>query len=121
MVTAAEFTRFALAFDGAVEGQHMQHPDFRIGKRIFASLPRDGRGMVRLTPMQQSRWLANEPEALEPASGAWGRAGCTILDLERVTGRVARELLLDAWQNATAHHDPRHGTHTIRANRPRRK
>lgn len=104
MVTAAQFAQFALAFDEATAGEHMNHPDFRVGGRIFATIHGDERrAMVRLSPVQQRRWLADLPDVLEPANGAWGRAGCTMIVLSMVTGRSARELLLDAWQAAMAH------------------
>jgi hypothetical protein len=37
--------------EGAVEGAHMGHPDFRVKNRIFATLHHDLEfGMVALTP-----------------------------------------------------------------------
>jgi hypothetical protein len=37
-MTAADFRRIALIFDGAEEGSHMGAVDFRVGGRIFATL-----------------------------------------------------------------------------------
>lgn len=111
-MTSTAFRRLALAFDGATEGEHMRHPDFRCGGRIFATLHPDGRrAMVRLTPAQQRRWLADATarDALEPASGAWGRQGCTMVDLAAVSRDAATLLLTDAWQNAVAAADKRAG------------
>jgi hypothetical protein len=46
-MTADEFRRLALRMDGATEGAHMGHPDFRANRRIFATLyPDNKRGMV---------------------------------------------------------------------------
>ena len=102
MVSRRKFEALALAFDDAVAGTHHGHPDFRAHGRIFASLQPGGkRGMVVLTPSQQRRWI-HDNGALEPASGAWGRSGCTLLELAAVDANTARELLLDAWQNAAA-------------------
>ena len=55
-MSANHFRRTALALPGAVEGAHQRTADFRVGKRIFATLgyPDDGWGMVKLTPEQQS-------------------------------------------------------------------
>ena len=50
-MTAAGFRRIALALEGAVEGAHFGHADFRVGNRIFATLgyPDRSHGMVGLT------------------------------------------------------------------------
>jgi hypothetical protein len=36
-----DFRRIALGMEGAVEGAHMGHPDFRVNNRIFATLHQD--------------------------------------------------------------------------------
>jgi hypothetical protein len=41
VVTAHRFRRMALALDGTIEGAQMGHPDFRVDKRVFASLRHD--------------------------------------------------------------------------------
>lgn len=103
MATAAQFARWALAFEGAAAGSHMAHPDFRVDGRIFATLQPDRRrGMVRLSPAQQRRWLTELGDAAAPASGAWGRAGCTLVVLADLDATTAKELLLEAWQTAKA-------------------
>jgi hypothetical protein len=37
-MTAADFRRIALSFDGAEEGSHMGAVDFRVGGHVFATL-----------------------------------------------------------------------------------
>ena len=37
-MTAAEFRRLALSLPEAEEREHMHHPDFRVGGKIFATL-----------------------------------------------------------------------------------
>jgi hypothetical protein len=102
VVTIAQFRQLALALQGATEAEHMGHPDFRANGRIFASLHPDAqRGMVVLTPPQQKEWLAAQA-GLQPASGAWGRSGCTLIALAALDRAVAAELLTEAWQNAMA-------------------
>ena len=62
----------ALAMQGAVEGTHMGHPDFRVRNRIFATLHSDDLfGMVALTPDQQQRFIGDDPNSFTPESGAW--------------------------------------------------
>jgi hypothetical protein len=68
------FRRAALALPGAVENAHMNHPDFRVGNRIFATLgyPDGSWAMVKLPPEEQHRLVESMPETFKPAAGAWG-------------------------------------------------
>jgi len=54
-LTADNFRQMALGYPGAVESAHMNHPDFRINGKIFATLgvPDEGCVMAKLTPEQQ--------------------------------------------------------------------
>src|SRR5260370_21447900 len=79
---ANDFRRIALGMEGAVEGAHMGHPDFRVNNRLFATLHHDREfGMVTLTPDQQERFTRGHPHAFGPERGAWGRAGPAKLPL----------------------------------------
>ena len=61
----------------------MNHPDFRLGGKIFATLgvPDENWGMVKLTPEQQRTFMEGAPEVFQPCSGAWGRQGATNVHL----------------------------------------
>jgi hypothetical protein len=49
----------------------MDHPDFRVGGKIFATLrPGEKLGMVKLTPEHQLALIRAEPEMFDPCSGA---------------------------------------------------
>src|SRR5688572_4993866 len=100
MASADDFRRLALSFPGAEERSHMAHPDFRVGGKIFATLgsPDDGSGMVALLPEQQELAIEAEPEAFKPASGAWGRGGSTLVDLDRVSDPWLERTLRWAWE-----------------------
>jgi hypothetical protein len=54
-MTPAAFGKIALSLDGAVEGAHGGHADFRAGGKVFATLGYPGKdwGMVKLAPEQQ--------------------------------------------------------------------
>ena len=85
MLSPKDFRRIALGMNDAIEGAHMALPDFRANGRIFATLYPDGRrGMVKLTPDQQQEFVRAHPTTFEPASGAWGRQGCTTVQLNAV-------------------------------------
>jgi hypothetical protein len=101
-VTADQFRQIALSMNGAVEGSHMAHPDFRANGRIFATIyPDNQRGMVQLTPDQQQEFMRDHPGVFEPASGAWGRGGSTTVQLARADAETLGEAMTLAWQ-ATA-------------------
>jgi hypothetical protein len=96
----SDFRRMALGMEGAVEGAHMGHPDFRVNNRIFATLHDDRAfGMVKLTPDQQEQFISAHPDAFAPESGAWGRAGCTRVRLASVHEEMLGEAVTLAWQN----------------------
>jgi hypothetical protein len=98
-VTANQFRRIALGMNGAVEGSHMAHPDFRANGKIFASLYPDNKsGMVKLTPQQQQEFMRANPETFTPASGAWGRQGCTTVKLATAEEATVGEAMTLAWQ-----------------------
>ena len=98
---ANDFRRIALGMEGAVEGAHMGHPDFRVNNRIFATLHHDPAfAMVALTPDQQEQFTSAHPDAFAPEAGAWGRAGSTRVRLAAVHEETLGEAVTLAWQNA---------------------
>jgi len=103
MLTAATFRKIALSMAGAVEGAHMDHPDFRMNGRIFASLhPGDRIAMVKLTPAEQRELVRERPEAFAPSAGAWGRQGCTEVRLEAADETTVRAAMVAAAAGASA-------------------
>jgi hypothetical protein len=100
IVRENDFRRIALGMEGAVEGAHMGHPDFRVNNRIFATLHHDRDfGKVALTPDQQEQFTRDHPDAFAPESGAWGRAGSTRVRLASVHEETLGEAVTLAWQN----------------------
>jgi hypothetical protein len=100
MATIDDFRRLALSFPGAEEGAHMRHPDFRVAGKVFATLghPDAEWGMVQLMPEQQEDFMRLAPDAFEPASGAWGRGGSTLVRLAAVSGDLLETALAAAWR-----------------------
>lgn len=99
-MTVKDFRRIALAMEGAVEASHMNHPDFRANGKIFATIHTDHeQGMVKLTPEQQERFLREHPGMFQPAAGAWGRGGSTIVIFSKATDDVVGEAMTLAWQS----------------------
>ena len=102
-MTADDFRALVLAHDGAVEGAHMGHPDFRANGRIFASLHSQDRfGMVKLDPAEQQVLLRDHPESFTPSPGAWGRQGSTNVILATAHTPAVRGAIRLAFEAAMA-------------------
>jgi len=101
-MTPADFRDIALSFPETSEHEHMNHPDFRVRGKIFATLgyPDDSHAMVKLTPEQQHDYLKSEPDVFAPSKGAWGRGGSTIVKLKAAKKTSLRTALAAAWRNA---------------------
>jgi len=93
-----QFRKLALALPESTESEHMNHPDFRIRKKVFATIGPDGEwGMVKLTPAQQAAWMEREPKVFEPSPGAWGERGYTKVILAKAKKESVRRALVEAW------------------------
>jgi hypothetical protein len=103
-MTPNEFRKLALAYPGAFESSHMEHPDFRINGRIFATLgfPDEERGMAKLTPEQQKSLMLKFPGIFNPCNGAWGRQGATNIVLPLARKDAVQTALDFAFQNLAA-------------------
>ena len=103
-MTPAAFRKLALAFEGATEGAHGGHPDFRAGGKVFASLGYPGMewGMVKLAPEQQQMLVSAVPKVFVAVKGTWGLRGATSVRLAEADARTMRSALTMAWQNVTA-------------------
>jgi hypothetical protein len=104
IMTNEEFRKMAREIPKTVEGSHMNHPDFRIAAKVFASLgvPDDAWGMVKLTPEQQRTFTEKAPEVFKPSSGAWGRQGYTNVYLPAATATIVRAALDAAAKNVAS-------------------
>jgi hypothetical protein len=100
-MSSSRFRGIALGLPDAVEGSHQGHADFRVGKRIFATLgyPDEAWGMVKLTPEQQTVLVESEPEIFRPVPGGWGKQGNTNVQLAKADPTTLRSALTMAWQN----------------------
>jgi len=79
----------------------MNHPDFRVKNKIFATLSPDLTwGMVQLKPAEQQEFMLLAPEIFSPAPGKWGENGSTKIALSNVSDdSLVREAVGQAWKN----------------------
>jgi hypothetical protein len=101
-MTPNEFRKLALRLPETAERAHMNHPDFRVAGKIFATLgyPNTERGMVKVTPVEQEMLMRSEPLVFSREAGAWGRQGCTRVNLKAAKKETIRGALAAAWRLA---------------------
>jgi|ERR1700722_16011881 len=100
-MTPKDFRKIALSLPESEERVHMDHPDFRVGGKVFATLgyPDKFHGMVKLSPEEQHYFSQEYPEVFIPVKGAWGRRGATSVHLKAAKKSVLSKAIHDAWRN----------------------
>lgn len=101
-MTPTAFRKLALSLPRTEERQHMNHPDFRVGGKIFATLgyPDKTRGMVKLSPEDQHYFSKDHPSVFIPVKGMWGRRGATSVQLKAAPNDVLARAIKAAWRNS---------------------
>src|SRR5215467_11506859 len=99
-MTAADFRRIALRFEGVEEYEHAELPAFRVGGRKFASLASQalGYGNLMLTLEQQAAFVEELPEVFLPIPSGWGKMGHTHIRLAAASEDVLTGALRTAWK-----------------------
>ena len=79
----------------------MNHPDFRVRNKIFATIPsvEKDEGMVKLTPDQQKQFVQEYPRIFSAVPGGWGVRGATLVSLAPVTKEIVNRAMRCAWRN----------------------
>lgn len=97
-VGLATVRRLALALPEAAEAPHHHMTSFRVGGKIFATVPPEGeRVHVFVDPDEVPAYCAEFPGAVTELR--WGDtcSGCRV-DLRQATPELLRELLAEAWR-----------------------
>jgi hypothetical protein len=77
----------------------MNHPDFRVRRKVFATLRPDGqRAVVKLTREDQQMRVEAEPAVFSPVPGPWGLRGWTSVNLALSDEPTLHSALLAAWR-----------------------
>jgi hypothetical protein len=100
-MTPKAFRQLAISLPETEEHFHMDHPDFRVAKKIFATLgyPDRSCAMVKLSPEDQHYFSKDHPDVFTPLKGAWGRRGATTVHLKTANKAILRKALAAAWRN----------------------
>ncbi len=99
-----DFRELALACEGAVEGAHMGHADFRVMGRVFASLgyPDDAWGMVKLTADEQGVATTDRRSCVQTRSGCVGTSGLDLGEARSGRLQTLEEAIAAAWVHVAA-------------------
>ncbi len=97
-MTPTEFRAMIAALPGTDEAAHHDHPDFRVGGRIFATLsgPGEGFAAVRLVYEDAEGLVSERPDFR--LLGARGGFGWVRMELACVRPDQLRPLLEAAWR-----------------------
>ena len=94
MITAEQIRKLALSFPEAVESSHFDVADFRVRKKIFATIHPTGKTgvLLRLDPDHRAALAENEPETYQLRG--------TALQVVFANVKVAayKQLLEQAWR-----------------------
>jgi predicted DNA-binding protein (MmcQ/YjbR family) len=105
MVSIDAFRKLALAMPDTDEHPHFHLFAFRVRKKIFATLhANDNRAMLKLEPVEQSVYCDYDNSIFFPVPGAWGKQGCTFVDLKKVKTTIFREALTTAYEGVALKH-----------------
>lgn len=101
-MTPKEFRKLALSLPETEEREHMNHPDFRVRGKIFATMgyPDKTSAMVKLTPVEQEMLVRAEPNVFSPVKGKWGLQGGTSVNLNAAKQPSIKPALAAAWELA---------------------
>jgi hypothetical protein len=96
-VTTGEVRRMALSLPGSVEQDHFGNPSFRVGRRIFATVPDDTHLNVMIDPFDVDAVVRAEPESC--AELLWGKEVRGVrVSLPKASPAMVEELLRAAWK-----------------------
>ncbi len=94
-----EIEKLALSLPGTLESSHFGKRDFRVGKRIFMSLPEAGRAVFKFTPDQQRMLIETEPGVCAAVPGGWGLKGWTSVWFADASQDTIDHVMETAWRN----------------------
>lgn len=99
MISIAMARQLAFSLPEVEEKSHFGTPDFRVGKKIFATIHVDKQYMmVKLTPADQSVFCLYDKKVIFPVPGGWGLKGATFVDLKKIRKSMLIDALTTAWK-----------------------
>jgi predicted DNA-binding protein (MmcQ/YjbR family) len=101
-VTANRVRELVAELAGAIEGAHHGHPDFRVRKKIFATLSEaEDRAALRLTQPEARQLAFSRPGVFRLVSDREPYAWVSVL-LDQIADEEFGDLLEQAWRLRSA-------------------
>ena len=99
MIAADTFRTLALDLPQVDEKPHFDKAAFRSKGKIFATLDtKRNRVSLRLSEADQSVYCLLKPDIAQPATGAWGKQGWTVFDINAAPKTIITEALKKAYR-----------------------
>src|SRR4051812_36984796 len=101
-MTPAQFRRFALALRGSEEQPHFERTSFRVAKKIFATMTKDGgEAMIPVRPLTRCfELLESHPDAFF-SYGGWtqrhGSLGIRLAAIDSALKPLVETMMREAW------------------------
>ena len=98
MATIKEVRAIAQALPEVVETPHFDRSSMRVAGKILCTFSSESdRIVLKFTPEDQHNLVADDPDALTPVAGAWGRKGWTEARIASLDEIRLDSLLRLAW------------------------
>lgn len=99
-MTDLAFRKLVLSFEEVTEQPHFEKTSFRVNKKIIATLDlRKQKACFKLSEIDQSVFCSYHPQRIYPATGAWGKQGWTIFELESAPIEMIKDALTLSYCN----------------------
>lgn len=108
-MTAGAFRKLALSMPAAHEEPHMERTSFRVKKKIFATMVKDGsEAMVKVKPLSKLRpLLTAHPDVFFDYGGWTWKLGCLGIHLKKADAKLLEPLVLAAWRSIAPKRPPK--------------
>ncbi len=95
-----DLTALILTLPDARRSSNADSPDFRVGGKIFATLPSSQYMVLKLSLEQQDMVIVSDPQIFSVVPDGWGARGWTNAAIETLDEASALSALIMAWGNA---------------------
>jgi hypothetical protein len=100
MITLTTIRKQALALEGVEQRPHFEKISFRVNNKIFITVDTKAKvSVLKLNKIDQSVFSEYDPSAIYPVTGAWGRKGWTMFEMNKVRKDLFSDALITAYCN----------------------